>query len=321
MKFKHSFNVLIDNFAVTYKLLVYKLIIVVITCLLYTAIITPFVKALTQSADFIMLKEGLKEFFKILVRGEANIGNATMQVEKAFNALLSLIEQNSGNIILGIVAMILVHTVAKFFSGLGTYAMAAIINDKMSLRANSPFVISIVKNLKTSAVYNLIYAPLSVLYDVIFYSGVFVLIFNVLALVPVINIFLEVFLFITSMIVLVSLKLTFTSDWLPSLIRGKMKQSQAMIYTLSRKNKNTFNVLSNFLVITLSVITVNVGAAMFTLGTALLLTVPSSYALLICFEFVNYYDREELKYFIDKNTIIKPEKETALTREEFFKGK
>lgn len=321
MKFKHSFNVLIDNFAVTYKLLVYKLVIVVITCFLYAAIITPFVQALTKSPDFISLKEGVKEFFKILVRGEANIGNATMQIEKAFNALLSLIEQNSGNIILGIVALILVHTVEKFFTGLGNYAMAAIINDKMSLRANSPFIITLIKNLKMSSVYSAIYAPLSVLYDVIFYSGVFILIFNVLALVHMISVFLKIFLFITFIIVLVSLKMTFTSDWLPSLIRGKMKQGKAMKYTLSRRNKNTFNVLSNFLVITLFIITVNIGAAICTLGTALLLTVPSSYAILICFEFVNYYDREELKYFIDKNTIIKPEKETVLTREDFFKGK
>ena len=45
-----------------------------------------------------------------------------------------------------------------------------------------------------------------------------------------------------------------------------------------------------------------------------------SYIIFICFEFVNYYDREELKYFIDKNTIIKPERERAVTREEFFRG-
>ena len=50
------------------------------------------------------------------------------------------------------------------------------------------------------------------------------------------------------------------------------------------------------------------------------MTIPSSYVILICFEFVNYYDREEIRYFVDKNTIIKPEKERALSREEFFRG-
>ena len=35
---------------------------------------------------------------------------------------------------------------------------------------------------------------------------------------------------------------------------------------------------------------------------------------------VNYYDREELKYFLDKNTIVNTSKEHVVTREEFFRG-
>ena len=64
----------------------------------------------------------------------------------------------------------------------------------------------------------------------------------------------------------------------------------------------------------------NVAALLCTLGVGLLITVPASFLILISFEFVNYYDREEIKYFIDKNTIVKPAKERALTREEFFRG-
>ena len=52
----------------------------------------------------------------------------------------------------------------------------------------------------------------------------------------------------------------------------------------------------------------------------MLLTIPASYVILISFEFVNYYDREELKYFLDKDTIVKSEKEHIPTREEFFRG-
>ena len=212
------------------------------------------------------------------------------------------------------------HTVEKFCTGLGNYAMAAIINDKMSLRANSPFFITLIKNLKEASLYNLMYAPLSVLYDVVCYLGAYLLIFRLIALIPFIGLSLQIFLFITSVIILVSVKMTFTADWLPSLIRGKMGQREAFAYTFGRRNKKTFNVLSNFIVIVLIIMAVNVAAVLCTFGAGLLITIPSSYAILICFEFVNYYDREELKYFIDKNTIIKPEKERTLTREEFFRG-
>ena len=78
--------------------------------------------------------------------------------------------------------------------------------------------------------------------------------------------------------------------------------------------------MSNFFVLILLIFAVNVIGIVFTFGAGGLLTIPSSYIILLCFEFVNYYDREELKYFIDKNTIIKPEKEKPVTREEFFRG-
>ena len=320
MKFKHSLNVLIDNFAVTYKHLLYKLVITIIAMVLYALVITPFINAVTSSPDYVSLIDGVKEFLKHLVRGDGEIGSATEQIEKAFNALLNLIAENRGNIILGIVGLILVHTVEKFCTVLGNYAMAAIINDKMSLRANSPFFITLIKNLKEASLYNLMYAPLSVLYDVVCYLGAYLLIFRLIALIPFIGLSLQIFLFITSVIILVSVKMTFTADWLPSLIRGKMGQREAFAYTFGRRNKKTFNVLSNFIVIVLIIMAVNVAAVLCTFGAGLLITIPSSYAILICFEFVNYYDREELKYFIDKNTIIKPEKERTLTREEFFRG-
>lgn len=320
MKFKHSINVLIDNFAVTYKHLVYKLIVTIIAAVLYWLVITPYIRALTNSPDFSSLMQGVKDFLVHLIRGEEGIGTATQQIEAAFTALLNMIAENRANIILGIFALVAVHLVEKFFTGLGNYAMAAVINDKMSLRANSPFCSTYIKNLKEACLYNLMYAPLSILYDLTCYLVLFLIVFKLLALLPFVNLLLQVFLFITGVVFLLAVKMTFTSDWLPSLIRGKMKQGRAFVYTFSRKNKKTFAVLSNFVVIILIIMAVNVAAIICTLGAGALITVPASYALFICFEFVNYYDREELKYFIDKNTIIKPEKEHTPTREEFFRG-
>ena len=114
--------------------------------------------------------------------------------------------------------------------------------------------------------------------------------------------------------------MTMTSDWLPALIRGKMKQGAALRYAFLRKNKNTLNVFSNYSVIVLIIVALNMAAIILTFGAGLLLTVPSSYVMLLSFEFVNYYDREDIKYFLDDRTIISSEKERPLSREEFFHG-
>ena len=63
MKFKHTFHVFVDNFTVTYKQLLYRLIIALISIGLTAAILTPFINELTGSVDFINLTEGVKSFF------------------------------------------------------------------------------------------------------------------------------------------------------------------------------------------------------------------------------------------------------------------
>lgn len=321
MKFRHSIIVFIDNFSVTYKQLLYRLVIGLIAFGLYAAIITPYLNALTNSADFASLIEGVKMFFSSLIRGQSeNVSIATDKIETAFLALMNLVATNRSNIVWGLLGILIIHTVEKFFSGLGNYATAAVINDKMALRANSPFFLTLIRNLKGACLYNLMYVPLSLVYDAICGVIIYVFVFKLLALIPFINLILQVFLFITATVIAIAVKMTFTSDWLPSLIRGKLGQKKAFLFTFDRRKKGTLNVLSNFLVLVLIIFAVNAGGIICTLGASALLTVPSSYVLLLTFEFVNYYDREELKYFIDKNTIIKPEKERTLTREEFFKG-
>lgn len=318
MKFKNTFHVFVDNFSVTYKHLVYRLVIIIIATGLYAAIIYPFINGLTGSAEFIALTDGIKEFFTNLVEGRsAELGETTEKIKEAFSNLLEYISQKKANIIWGIIGLVAIHFVEKFFTGLGNYALAAVINDKMALHAESPYLITLVRNLKEAALYNIIYTPLSIVYDIICYVGLYFIMFKLLFFfyMP-----LRIFLYATAVVAAVSVKMTFTTDWLPAIIRGKMGQKQAFLYTFDRNKKQTFNVLSNYVVLILIIFAVNVGAIVFTFGAAGLLTIPSSYIVLVSFEFVNYYDREELKYFIDKKTIVKPEKEHSLSREEFFRG-
>ncbi len=318
MKFKHTLQILIDNFSVTYKQLVYKLVITLIAVGLSAAVLYPFWKAMTGLPEFRNLIEGIKTFFTNLLEGKTSeLGNIREKIEIALDSISILIKHNTTVVALGITGLALIKLISMFLSSLGNYAAAAVINDKMALRAQSPFFLTLIRNLKDASLYSLMYAPLSFLYDVACIALMYLFVFKALVFVPIL---LQIFLFATAIVFAVTLKLTFASDWLPALIRGKKKQLEAFAYTFNRKNKQTFNVLSNFIVLVLIIFALNVVAIFFTFGVGALLTVPASYVLLNSFQLVNYYDREDLKYFLDKKTIIKPEKEEVLTREEFFKG-
>ena len=319
MKFKHSFHVFVDNFSVVYKQLLYRLIVLLISGIICWLGVYPFIKTFIDSAQFNTITEGTKEFITNLLNGQMNeLQSLSEKVQTAYAELIELFNTKLTEAILSGLLLLLIILVAKWFMGLGNYATASVINDKMALRAKQPFFGTLIRNLKNASIYNAIYVPLSVLFDLIVVVAMFFLFFTLLN--HIVYFFICLFLFVLAVVFAFTFKMTMTCDWLPALIRGKMKHGEAMKYAFARKNKNTVNVMSNFAVIVLIVFALNMAALILTLGVGLLLTIPSSYSIIISFEFVNYYDREEIKYSIDKNTIISPAKERTLSREEFFRG-
>lgn len=319
MKFKHAFHVFVDNFSVVYKQMLYRLVIMTVAGLICTFGVYPFIKGLINSPQFNSLIDGIKGFISNLLNGQVGeLSDISIRVQQAYAEFMELLQTNMTQIIVAVLLLLLVYFVSRWFWGLGNYAAACLINDKMALRAKQHFLSTLIRNLKESATYNAIYVPLSVLFDLAISVGMFFLLFFLLN--HVLYFVVSIFLFALILVLAIALKMTFTTDWLPALIRGKKGQLGSIRYTFSRKNKHTINIFSNFVVITILIMALNVAAALFTFGVGLLLTVPSSYVIIICFEFVNYYDREEIKYFTDKNTVIKPEKERPLSREEFFRG-
>lgn len=311
MKFKHSFHVFVDNFSAAYKLLLYKLIVCVVAAGIFYVILSPVMRALSDAGFW----DNVKNFLNAVVYGE-KAGDANETLNVLANQITDCV--GGGAQIAAIICpVIVVYLVEEWFFALGNYAVGSLINDKMALRANSSLILTLVRHLKDATVYASMYVPLSILYNAVVGTAIFFFVFYGMFFIPIL---VQVFLFTLIFVIAIVIKMTFTSDWLPALIAGKKKYGEAMRYTFSRRGKQTANVMSNFAVLVLLIFAINVGALLLTFGAGLLLTIPSSFLLLISFEFVNYYEREELKFFIDKNTVIKPDKERLPSREEFFKG-
>lgn len=319
MRFKHTFHVFVDNFSVIYKQLLYRLVIVAVSAIICWLCINPVIRELIKSDQFTKLWESLSGFVTNLLNGKLEeLSSFSQRVKDAYSEVIALLHAKTASFVLSGLLLLLIYVISKWFEGLGNYATAAVINDKMALRAERPFLGTLIGNLKQGAIYNAIYVPLSIAYDILVGVAMFFLLFFLLN--NVLYFFISIFLFVLVIVVSIVIKMTFTCDWLPALIRGKMSQGEALRYTFKRTNKKTLGVMSNFAVIIIGVFALNAAALILTFGVGLLLTIPSSYVIIICFEFVNYYDREEIKYFLDKDTIVTTSKEHVVTREEFFRG-
>ena len=319
MKFKRTFHVFVDNFSIVYKQLLFRLITTALSGIICVLGVYPFINELVNSPQLNSLIDGLRTFALSFLNGEVNsLSEISLKVQQAYADFMQLLQTNLTQIVLGGLLLLLIHVISRWFEGICNYATAAVINDKMALRAKQPFLVTMIRTLKESTVYNAIYVPLSIIYDLAVGVGMFFLLFYLLS--SVIYFFVSLFLFVTIVLVSVIIKMTFTCDWLPALIRGKKGQLGSLKYTFSQKGKGTMNVASNFVAIVLLIFAVNVAAAVFTLGAGLLITIPASYVLIIGFEFVNYYEREGLKYFLDDNAIVCTDKEKPKTKEDFFRG-
>ena len=319
MEFKHTFHVFVDNFATTYKLLVYRLIVLAIGVGLSCAVIIPTLNTLLSTMQYEALSETFGNLWADIVALRFDdLGMRLKDVSDAFLSFEHLIEEESLLVGIAVTCLCFVYLIDRFLVGVGNYVTGALMHDKMVMHANSSFTFTLFKNLKSALLYSLVYAPLAFVYD-----GLCLLIMWAVVSVglkgfsmTLIKLFLIAVIFLATS----AIKLTFTTDWLPAMIHGKMNSTCALGYTLSRKGKRTGVVLSNALVLKLIIFGLNIAAAVFSLGAGLLITLPGTCLIQVAYNFVNYFDANRLKYFVDEYTVIGPKKETPLTREEFFKG-
>ena len=319
MKFKHTFHVFVDNFSIIYKHLLYGLIVTAIGIGLGCAVIIPAVNNIIHTAQYTTLMDTLNVLWSDISNLELEtLHDSLLTFRDAFKQFLRMLSNDKvGLFALCGVLLAIIYLVYRFLMGLGNYTTGALINDKMTLQANSPFIGTMIKNLGRASLYNAIYVPVSFVYDVLTVVLIWALFFKWLNFLPLL---IKVFLFATVLIGLIAVKMAFTVNWLPSLIHGKQNNRKSIAIGFKQTCKGFACVFSNFLVITFLILAINVAAITFTFGAGLLLTAPASFVLLISFEFVTYYDSNGLKYFIGGGSVVGPKKETPQTLEEFFKG-
>lgn len=318
MRFKHTVHVLIDNFRVTYKLLVYVLIVMGITAGLSAAIIIPFIGTLNEIPAYSALIHTLNEMGTSILEGDlTNLTVFIADIKTAFGELINHLAADPSVLIAAIAGIALVALVNGFFIGIGNYTAGSLINDKMAMQANSPFAATLIKNLGKASLYSLFYVAISFLYNIVIVLLLYVLLFIAL---DGVWLLIQLLLFTVFMVLLIGLKMMLISDWLPAIISGKQTVIKACRYSFARKSGNSFFVFSFFASSCILILAVNVLAALGTFGASLIITIPLSYLYLLCYQFVNYCDSNEIKYFTDKRTIVKPDHEKKTTRQEFLRG-
>ena len=300
MRFRNSLRLLIENFKNVYKMLIYKVVISLIAAALCVAFVLPEVKQILDSTALQEFLEDAKHFLTVFFERDiedlARAKDALFGPEGSFNGLLDLLASMKLEIILTCVGCAFVYLLKRFTDTLCHFAVGSILNDKMATYAETNFGTAFISNLGKASIYALLYVPVVFFFDVLTLGVCYVM----LRYLPVLA---ALFLSVTLIVICQSLKLTFTSPWLPAMTADGKPLKQAIRYKNDLEKKQTSKVFSTYLVTVYVVIVINVVAAVCTFGSALLVTVPASYLLFICEQYVNYYTMKGKKYFITYENI------------------
>lgn len=309
MIFKNAFHLLVDNFLMTYKLILYKLFVAVIVLALSAALVYPTLHMLVSGAPFQDVLELLNQFVKAIASGDVEFLNGFAEaLQERLVVLGSFIAAKTPNIVFFVVAVVVIVLVGKFLDGIGNFAFGSLLGDRMSSYAKTSFFSAYISNLGRASLWQVVYVPLTFVYDLVVLGLCYVVLLALLNIISVAVIaataalMLSVALFLCAQAV----KLTLFNDAVPAFVTEKAKLRTAWNKTFSFSGDRFSSLFSTYLVTCLLIWCLNILFAFATFGAALLITVPMSYLMLINIQFVSYYTYGRRKYFLAEDKIVQP---------------
>ena len=309
MIFKNSFHLLVDNFSLVYKYLLYKIVVWAIAVALAAAFIFPNVNFLLGSEQFNAVIDLLQDFFKALVSGNTEfLSSFPDHLKSLISDLGAFLASNTTRLVLLAVAVVGVILVVRFLSGLGNFVFGALLDDKLSSYAKTSFSGTLIKNLGKASLWQIIYVPVTFIYDVVVLVVCYLLFLTLLSVINYILIaaYIAMMLSIALFLVTQSIKLTVFSNLVPAMVSDKLKLSAAFKKSFSLLKGNFGPLFSNYLVTAFLILFTYGCSVALTFGAGLFFAIPMSFVMLICIQFVSFYTFDKRKYFISQDKIIFP---------------
>ncbi len=318
MRFKRSANLTVDQFAIVFKLFLYRVITGVIFFSLVYVILRLGLSVIMRSNELSRITSLIGELFRTLISGDVyELLAIRNSLHNAVVGFVQLVGEHIDSIALSVVGVAAMYLLARFANGLALFTVGSTLNDRMSAYARTSFSAAFFKNLGKAAIYQVVYVPLAFVYDALSLLACWFFFFFIPSLMPIWGagaVLASVSLTLTAVFCLQALKLTIVSSWMPSMIADGLSVGGALKGT-GKHFRDFGRRYAGFLVAVYLIVFVNVGFALFTVGSGLLLSVPTSFVFLLSMQFVNYYESTGKKYFVSRDVIASADDDKAETAE------
>ena len=312
MRFRHSVLVTVDNFAGVFKYLLYRVITGIVFFSLIYVVLRLSLSFIVDSAEVAAIKELIRDIVTSIFSGNAQ-HLADLQEQGVFSEAIGnlgrLVVSGGGAIAGAVVGVCLIYLVARIVDGLATFALATMLNDRMSICARTPFSSAFFKSAGRGILYELIYVPMSFVYDAATLGFCYLIFFYLRGLVFGSGLFVvlvSLSLTILSFVLSEALKMTLISAWIPAMLADNEGVTKALRRSFCARHAFETRFVC-FVTAIFIIIVANIAFGVFTFGSALLITVPLSFLFTLSIQFVFYYHETGRKYFVSAGEVVSTE--------------
>lgn len=308
MVLKHSINILSSRFSLVYKTILFVLIISLIFTAFAVSALFPTLAPLYYEIKEVQIFEHIGEALSSIFSGDQDAQTEKFVLVKSdYEEVINILGTKINVLWQAVVWIIVLVLLFKFFLSTIYLTISDVSNHFMSSNSRFGFTSNYISNLKKSFAY----ASINTIITIPYYVICGLIIWGVMAFLSMWSLFIAMIALLLMFIVFMSLKKTYLTCWLPSIIvenKGvikSLKQNFSMSYKMANSNMGLFV----FYYFVMASITLIFGIT--TLGIGFFISMAICVVLSNIMDMVIYYRHMGLRYYSDADTIVKPN--TAIT--------
>ena len=305
MELKHSLNLLASRYSVVFKVLVYFLIMTAICVAILVSIMTPAMDPLFNSIKDAQIVDNAVGTVMQMLTQNITYADGVVELSNIYTTLVNIIGNYTHELIIFYVLISVVFFFYRLFISMTSVPISSVINDYMNTSVHKSVVSALAENLWVS----IKYAFFATLLNQLINTGLGIMSYQILlSTVGSWGIFSFTFVLILLLLIL-SLKYALLLGWVPIIVNEKKPVLKAFAESIKRcKNWFRYGFLSSFMLY-LFVIASTILLGIATCFVMVPIIAVSEIVVLRIIELVCYYNVYKKRYYIDRNTIIKPREE------------
>lgn len=297
MSYKNTMKLLASNFMLVWKQVLYLMICFMIFILSTYSTLTPIIDLLRE--------HNIIEEFKAIVDTVYNSpSDFAYELSCILKHLINVVFSNFGDIWISLISFLAFGIFIPYvLIQMSFYNITSILYQKLSMNMNANYVQNAVRVLKQSIVFALANIIISIPF-----AFIIVLLFEIylaLAYSTITAIFGLVIL-AALLIVTVSIQISFYTYFMGYLMDHNGSPLIAFGKSLINVLKHFGKVLSQSVILTLTIIFVNGFIMLFTFFSGLIVTIPATFVLLAIYYLVVYFNMKGERYYLSSNMIFNP---------------